>query len=124
MDYWEECLKEAFEDAKIVATKEQLDTVISWVEGAEENHSMATGSDCIPNPLQSAIDNANVKLAVLNSRRMCQPCHGTGLYDIRDRFIKNPESCNHCNGNGYITDSEQTVKRAIVERAKMEKGRT
>ncbi len=51
MNYWEECIKESFEDAGITATKEQINTVASWVEGADENHSLATGHDCIPNPL-------------------------------------------------------------------------
>jgi hypothetical protein len=50
MDYWEECITESFEEAGIAATKEQIDTVISWVEGAHENYGMASGYDCIPNP--------------------------------------------------------------------------
>ena len=56
-DYWGECIKEAFEDADITASKEQIDTVIAWVEGADENHGLATGSECIPNPLQGVNDN-------------------------------------------------------------------
>jgi len=55
MDYWEECIAEAFEDAGITATKEQIDTVASWVEGAHENYGMAHGYDAIPNPLESEI---------------------------------------------------------------------
>lgn len=53
MDYWTECISEAMEDAGIAATKEQIDTVVTWVEGAHENYGMAFGHDCIPNPLES-----------------------------------------------------------------------
>lgn len=55
MDYWKECISEAFEDAGITATQEQVDTVTSWVEGAHDNYGLATGYDCIPNPLESEI---------------------------------------------------------------------
>ena len=43
MDYWEECIREAFEDSEITASKEQIENVIGWVEGAHENCGMATG---------------------------------------------------------------------------------
>ena len=58
-DYWGECIAEAFEDAGITATKEQIDTVTSWVEGAHDNYGMATGSEFIPNPLESEIKQLN-----------------------------------------------------------------
>ena len=56
MNYWEECIKESFEDAGITATDNQIGTVVCWVEGAHENEGLATGRDCIPNPLSSEID--------------------------------------------------------------------
>jgi hypothetical protein len=55
VDYWEDCITEAMEDAGITATKEQIDTVICWVEGAHENYGMATGEEHIPNPLLAEI---------------------------------------------------------------------
>jgi hypothetical protein len=56
MNYWKECIEESFEDAGIEATDQQIDTVVSWIEGARENESMATGSEFIPNPLETEID--------------------------------------------------------------------
>lgn len=56
MNYWEECISEAFEEIEIKATKEQIAGVVEWVEGAHENYSMAHGHDCIPNPLLSEVD--------------------------------------------------------------------
>ena len=55
MNYWEECIKEAFEDADITATDEQVNNVIGWVEGSFENYGLATGAECILNPLESEI---------------------------------------------------------------------
>ena len=56
MDYWKECIAEACEDAGVKMTDEQLDTVTSWVEGAHENYGMATGAECIPNPLYAEVE--------------------------------------------------------------------
>ena len=50
MDYWKECISEAFEDAGLTATDEQKDTVTSWAYGAHENFGLANGHDAIPNP--------------------------------------------------------------------------
>lgn len=55
MDYWKECIEEALCDAQLTATKEQTDTIISWVEGAFENYGLATGQECIPNPLEGDV---------------------------------------------------------------------
>lgn len=50
MDYWKECIEEAFEDAGIKATQEQIETVTNWVEGAHDNYSMAHGYDVMFKP--------------------------------------------------------------------------
>lgn len=49
MDYWAETIAEAFEDAGITATEDQIQTVAGWAEGAHENYGMAHGYDAIPN---------------------------------------------------------------------------
>ena len=76
MDYWKDCVAEAFEDAGIVATKEQIDTVTTWVEGAHDNYGMATGRDCIPNPLRQEISELQKKLEVERSKVVCPECKG------------------------------------------------
>lgn len=55
MDYWKECIEEALDDAGITATKEQIETIVGWVEGAHDNYGMAHGHDCIPNPMISEV---------------------------------------------------------------------
>jgi len=35
MDYWEECVSEACDDCGLIITKEQIECIAGWVEGAE-----------------------------------------------------------------------------------------
>jgi len=63
MDYWEETISEAFEDAGIAATKEQIQTVASWVEGAHDNYGMAHGYDAIPSHVNSEIEQIKARHA-------------------------------------------------------------
>ena len=55
MNYWESCIKEAFEESGIKASEKQIQNVAAWAEGAHENYSMANGYDNISNPLESEI---------------------------------------------------------------------
>ena len=63
MEYWGNCIEESFEDAGISATKEQIDTVTDWVTGAHENFGLATGRECIPNPMFSELEDTKRELA-------------------------------------------------------------
>jgi len=75
VDYWEECISEALDDAGVTVTKEQLDTITSWVEGAHDNYGLATGSECIPNPLEAEIKALKAdhekEVAELEEREQC-----------------------------------------------------
>ena len=51
-DYWEECIGEALEESGLEATREQVNNIASWIEGAHENYGMAHGHHYIPNPLE------------------------------------------------------------------------
>ena len=48
MNYWEECITEAFDDTGIKATQEQIKIVASWIKSAHECYGMA---NIIPNQL-------------------------------------------------------------------------
>ena len=63
MEYWKECIEGSFEDAGITATKEQIDVVAGWIEGAHENFGLATGRDFIPNPLLGELEDARREIA-------------------------------------------------------------
>lgn len=55
MDFWKEVVSEAFDDAGIKASDDQIGTVASWVESAHDNYGTYTGSEFIPNPLEAEI---------------------------------------------------------------------
>lgn len=104
MNYWEECIKEAFEDAKIQATDEQIDVVTNWVEGAHDNYRMAHGYDCIPNPQTLEIEKLTEELKKEKNKIQCSECSGKGY--ITDSWGSSGRSstsqCYKCRGEGKI----------------------
>ena len=101
-DYWGECIKEAFEDAGITATKEQIDTVVSWVEGAYENKSPVTGQECIPNPLKEEIAALKKELSKEKTKGTCRKCDGTGRLIYPGPYHTGETNCYVCRGEGWI----------------------
>ena len=101
MDYWRECISEAFEDAGIAASEAQIETVVSWVEGDHENYGMAHGHDCIPNPLSTEIDNLK-KVGFVKKWDLvhCKECNGRGRIIIDVGFRSSSSQCWKCGGSG------------------------
>jgi hypothetical protein len=105
MDYWYECISEAFEDAGIVATKDQITTVSGWVEGAHDNYGMAHGHDAIPNPVIYEAEKELRKLKRENeehkmwllSTKPCRRCTTTG--SVLDGWGRD-QTCPDCDGKG------------------------
>ncbi len=102
MEYWEECIKEAFEDAKIEATTEQIDNVIGWVEGAFENYSLSNGYDCIPDPKESEISELRRLLEREKSKTICPECKGSRITVTYGGTLKGTSQCFKCRGEGFI----------------------
>lgn len=104
MDYWKDCIAEAFEDAGIVATAEQLSTVVAWVEGAHENYSMAHGYDCIPNPLVAEIEKLKRDLRNERNKVACPHCSGRGNIVCHDSGSgrSSDSECGLCRGEGRV----------------------
>ena len=72
MDYWKECIEEAFEGAGIAATKEQVDSVAGWAEGAHDNYGMANGYDAIPSPIDTEVEKLKEEINRINERHQIQ----------------------------------------------------
>jgi hypothetical protein len=102
MDYWAECIAEAFEDAGIEAHQEQVDIVVSWVEGAHENYGLATGHDCIPNPLALENDRLRKELKDEHEKVTCSTCNGKGRIITNFGFRSSDSQCWKCRGAGRI----------------------
>ena len=104
-DYWRDCVAESFEDAGISASSEQIDTVASWVEGAFENYSLATGAECIPNPqVVEAKEYLRKVRAEITKRqewelstKPCRSCTTTGW--VLDGWGRDAQ-CQNCSGTG------------------------
>lgn len=56
MNYWEEVISEGACEANLVITESQIKMIASHAESAHENYGLATGSECIPNPMESEIE--------------------------------------------------------------------
>lgn len=103
MDYWKETISEAFEDAGITATDEQIDTVASWAESAHDNYSMAHGHDVASANFYAAErrekDELEQRLEYEQtvSRKRCNTCSGHGSY--RDGWGRE-FGCTDCDGKG------------------------
>ncbi len=103
MDYWKECVSEAFEDAGISATTEQINIVASWVQGARENYGQAHGYDCIPNP--AVEENKKLKLELEKEREkiICTQCGGAGRITSHGPYHSATGPCWKCGGEGKVS---------------------
>ena len=102
MDYWKVCIYEAFEDAEIEATDDQKDTIISWVEGAYENFSLATGLEAIPSPLETELLEIKAELKKEQSKVQCSTCNGNGWLRSQGPCHSSESECYTCRGEGRV----------------------
>lgn len=104
MDYWKERIAKAFEDANIVATDEQINTVAYWTESAHQNYGMTHGYDCIPNPLKYENDDLRKKLDLERRKESCTTCNGRGRIITPRLHHSSDSQCWKCNGEGRVAD--------------------
>ncbi len=100
MNYWEICVTEAIEEAGIVATKEQIAFVVDGVQGAFDNYDLATGVECIPDPRDCELKEANRKLEIEESKIHCRECNGLGRIVENFGTRSSDTECSRCRGEG------------------------
>ncbi len=93
MDYWKECISEAFDEAKIVATQEQIATVADFARGAHETQHMTCGLHKGPDPIHEENRRLKGKLRDERNKTPCRNCRGTGINEFKN-------DCRGCNGTG------------------------
>ena len=100
MEYWKECLSEAFDEVGIVATDEQITKVAEDVEISHENYGMAYGHDCIPNPLETENKTLKKELKDEKDKIICEVCSGKGILISYGGTFQSMSGCWKCNGEG------------------------
>jgi hypothetical protein len=109
MDYWKECITEAFNDIGIEATEKQIAEMADFVEGAHENIGMSTGAQCIPNPCEKAAEEKVVEMKRAKALHddwvattsPCKECFTAGFKSDR---LGSVFKCSHCDGKGRVRD--------------------
>ena len=106
MDYWKECISEAFDDAGITASDEQIDTVASWAEEAHEDYGMAMGLDVASQNLRaeqdSKVERLEKELQQEHNKRGCTKCGGRGYFVENYGTRSGRIDCRHCGGTGKV----------------------
>lgn len=102
MKYWHICIEEAFEEAGIKATQDQINTVVSYVEGGHENYGLATGRDCIPDHRLEEIKSLKNELKKEQSKIQCFICKGNGWTVSYGPHHSASSQCWKCNGVGKV----------------------
>lgn len=99
-DYWIECIVEAFNDARIQGTTEQIATIALSVQISSENYGTAHGYDCIPNPLTGENKQLRQGLAKERGKRRCPQCVGSGRVINHGPCHSSESECPNCRGEG------------------------
>jgi len=105
-DYWTDCISEAFDDAGLSATSEQIDIVASWAEGAHEHFGMAMGHDVASSNFRaeqdSKIEKLERELQKEQNKRGCTKCRGHGYFIENYGTRSGQTECHHCGGTGKV----------------------
>lgn len=104
-DYWREAISCALDDNDIPhsLTSDQLDTIAKDLVMSADCESQASGTECIPDPRRTEIDELKRKLKREQTKEICENCAGKGR--IRERCgptRSSTSNCYTCNGEGYI----------------------
>ena len=102
MDYWEECISEAFDEEGIVASQAQIESVAGAVCGCHENYGLAHGHEAIPNPLREELDSVKRDLKAEKDKQICRRCNGTGEERINGPVRSSVSTCFYCRGEGRL----------------------
>lgn len=102
MDYWTETISQAFDEAGIDATEEQIELVVSHVEGAHENYDMAFGYSAasVLSPLKKEKERLRQELEEEKGRVCCRTCRGTGQIVDHGPSHTAQFDCYDCGGSG------------------------
>lgn len=99
-DYYAECLSQAFDEAGIVATAEQIRLCAEHVEGAAENVGMAFYQP--ESPVLREVSDLKAALKRETSKVVCPECMGRGTYHHQGPYHSASGFCFKCRGEGKV----------------------
>ena len=102
MRYWQECISQAFDDAGISASPEQMESVVMAVEGGHENYGMAHGHDSIPDPIRQENEELKKRLKKEQDKTVCRECNGYGSITSLGPVHSSTGQCWKCRGEGKL----------------------
>ncbi|MGR3178769.1 MAG: hypothetical protein ACUZ8E_12000 [Candidatus Anammoxibacter sp.] len=106
MGYWRVCIEEAFEDAQIEASDDQIDIVATWADGAHENYGLATGHDVASANLagekERTITELKKELQEELNKTTCETCGGRGYIRSDGPAHYTNHECYKCHGQGRL----------------------
>lgn len=102
MDYWRECVDEAFADAGIEASEAQRENVAGWFESAHSNYGMAFGNPSAGERDRSEIDDLKRKLRQAQEKVPCHTCNGRGRIITPGPYHSSDSQCWKCHGEGRL----------------------
>lgn len=104
MNYWQEAVSCALDEAGVTATDDQINQIARSIEISHDCYGMAHGHDCIPNPTVLENEKLKKELNVERSKVGCPECDGRG--SITTSWGTTGRSCtsrcDRCNGEGKI----------------------
>lgn len=100
MNYWKECVESAFDEAGLLATQKQIESISECVRLSHENYGLYTGEECIPNPLEIENKRLRRELRIESDKVTCSTCKGRGSITEAGPVHFSVSRCCDCNGEG------------------------
>lgn len=113
MNYWQECIGCAFDEAGLSASEEQIKSIAKNVEFAHNMYGEAHGYEHIPNPIQLENDKLKKKLKFEEEKITCPECKGKRSLTTHGPYHSATSSCFLCKGDGKIHPSKIPTKYHI-----------
>lgn len=100
MRYWKECIESALDEAGMVATPTQVESITKCVEISHDQYGMAFGYDCIPNPIMLENERLKKELEIERDKIPCKSCKGNGSITENWGTRSSMSRCDRCHGEG------------------------
>jgi len=102
MEYWDEVIRESFDETGINATEDQIRFVVDAVKGSHEMYSECHGYLDIPNPLEEENKKLKKELDEEKNKSNCPKCRGKGHITTPGPYHSATSVCFFCNGEGRL----------------------